>query len=51
MNDVDGNLVNLTDIVPKGKYLLIDFWASWCGMCIHAMPKVVTLQKDYEEWL
>lgn len=51
MNDVDGNLVNLTDIVPKGKYLLIDFWASWCGMCIHAMPKVITLQKDYEDRL
>ncbi len=51
MNDVDGNLVNLTDIVPKGKYLLIDFWASWCGMCIHAMPKVVTLQEDYKDRL
>lgn len=51
MNDIDGNLVNLVDIIPAGKFVLIDFWASWCGMCIHAMPKVKALQEEYKERL
>ena len=30
----------------KGKKVLIDIWASWCGDCIKGMPKVVKLQKE-----
>lgn len=29
-------------------YLLIDFWATWCGPCIAAMPKLHDLQEQYE---
>ncbi|WP_194768168.1 peroxiredoxin family protein [Tamlana sp. I1] len=40
--DMDGNSVSLSDF--RGKYVLIDFWASWCGPCRKESPNV---QKQY----
>lgn len=39
----EGNPLRLADY--KGKYLLIDFWASWCGPCMKEMPEMVKLYK------
>ncbi|GAL68884.1 TlpA family protein disulfide reductase [Jejuia pallidilutea] len=49
--NLEGNEVSLQYILEKhkGKTIVIDIWASWCGDCIKGMPKVRALQKQYPE--
>ena len=45
LKDIEGNDLALSSL--RGKYVILDFWGSWCGWCIKGMPKMKEYYQKY----
>ncbi len=45
--DMEGKPISLKDF--RGKVVILDFWATWCGPCIGEMPNVIKIYNAYKE--
>lgn len=49
LNDINGKPLSLSSL--RGKYVVIDFWGSWCGWCIKGMPEMKKYYAKYNKKL
>lgn len=47
LNTIDGKIFRLNDL--KGRYVVIDFWASWCPDCRKDLPNIIRIYNEYHK--
>lgn len=51
LKDIDGKTFTLSSLYNKGKYVIVDFWGSWCSWCIKGFPKMKAYADKYKDRL
>ncbi len=49
MPDADGKMHTVSDYLAQGKYVVLDFWATWCAPCMAQMPAMKRLYNKYRD--
>jgi thiol-disulfide isomerase/thioredoxin len=49
LKDMNGNDFRLSSLYNKGKYVIVDFWGSWCTWCVNGFPKMKEYYEKYKD--